>query len=500
MTKVGDQTRARGRQTVSRQRRWPRMLATGLACLMLACPTAPRAEEPQGPMRGLATGRDLLEAMNEVFDEVQRAEAAGDPVRADRLLEEMRLQLVRAREMTSVESVKSKLSWLSGLLLTARANMTPVPADPARRPRLLAQAFDEKASQATPDDLCLLLNAGDSWASSGSVDKALDSWRQALAFARPRATRETQDVAWVRQAISALEKIGQTLYDQGKTEAGLDALQEARELARQAVDTLPGDVDRADDLQAISRRLARLRQQAGQLDQAQALRQEVQALAQRQVDSRPDDPVALIALADAHFAVAEVHKVQQHPEEAMASYQASMALWRRLAAAPSTAGRDAPYQVQLSLNRMGDLHRRADRFEQGLASHLEALAIARDLAAATPQDARRQWDLSICLERVAMAQEALSRWQPALTNYLAAAELRQRLMEQDPAEREWRSDLAFTALRIGTLPEEALPLAERRRWLDRGLGLMEALRQEGRWIKSDERRRDNLLEALAEIH
>lgn len=496
MPLIREQSQARACPTPPRQGRWPRLLATGLACLALAWTTAPRAEEPQGPMRGTATGRDLLEAMGEVFDEVKRAQAAGDLARADLLLEQMRLQLVRSREMSPVESVRSTLSRLSSLLLAARADLTPLPADPARRPRLLAQAFGEKASQATPDDLCLLLDAGDGWLRSGAVDQALASWRQALTVARPHASRDAQDIPWVRQALVAQEKIGKALAAQGQTEAALEALQGARELARQALDTLPGDVDRTTDLLAIDNRMARLSEQQGQLDKAELLRQEVQALAQQLVDSRPDDPEALIALADAHYLDGELHRAQQRPEQALASHQAALALHRRLALGPS-ADRHALYQVQISLNRLGDLHREADREELGLASHLEAWAIARDMAAAEPGEPRRLWDLSVCLERIAMAQEALARWAPAVEHYRAAAELRQRLMELDPAEPEWRSDLAYTAWRIGKLPEEALPLAERRRWRDKGLGLLEALRQEGRWGRSEERRFDNLRRTLA---
>ena len=100
---------------------------------------------------------------------------------------------------------------------------------------------------------------------------------------------------------------------------------------------------------------------------------------------------------------------------ALAAYEESLAIMRKLAAAdPGNAGwqRD----VSVSLDKVGDVRLAAGDRAGALAAYEESLAIRRKLAAADPGNAGWQRDVSVSLDRSATCgwrrATGRGRWRP----------------------------------------------------------------------------------------
>ena len=91
-----------------------------------------------------------------------------------------------------------------------------------------------------------------------------------------------------------------------------------------------------------------------------------------------------------------------------------------------------------------------------------------------------QHNLSIDQDRIGDAQRAQGDLSAALKSYQASMEIRRKLAERDPGNAQWQTDLAFSCWKLSQLDTPALPKAERRALLKRGLAVLERLQQRGR--------------------
>jgi tetratricopeptide (TPR) repeat protein len=134
---------------------------------------------------------------------------------------------------------------------------------------------------------------------------------------------------------------------------------------------------------------------------------------------------------------------------ALAAYQESLAIRRKLAAAdPGNAG--GQRDVSVSLDSVGDVRLAAGDRAAALAAYEESLAISRKLAAADPGNADWQADLVISLYRVSTASDT-PRARAALREALAIAEGLARQGKLTAAQRNWPQHLSDA---LAKLPHE----------------------------------------------
>lgn len=68
----------------------------------------------------------------------------------------------------------------------------------------------------------------------------------------------------------------------------------------------------------------------------------------------------------------------------------------------------------------------------------------------------------------------------ALKSYKAGMEIARKLVEREPDNAEWQTNLAVSCWKLSQLDTPAQPKAERRALLERGLVVLEGLQQRGR--------------------
>ena len=130
--------------------------------------------------------------------------------------------------------------------------------------------------------------------------------------------------------------------------------------------------------------------------------------------------------------------------------------------------------------KIGDVQRAQGDLGGALKSFQASMEIVRKLAERDPGNAEGQRDLSISHERIGDVQRAQGDLGGALKNYQARMEIVRKLTERDPGNAEWQTDLALSYGKLSQLDTPALPKAERRALLERGLAVLEGLQQRGR--------------------
>ncbi len=107
------------------------------------------------------------------------------------------------------------------------------------------------------------------------------------------------------------------------------------------------------------------------------------------------------------------------------------------------------------LQKSGDFHGARSAFDEDLATR-------RRLAAAAPNDARRQRRLAVSLAYAGLLQLWTGNVAQALAHYREEAALTSALAGRDPSNADARRQRAVAQLRVASLvdPAEALPLAE----------------------------------------
>jgi tetratricopeptide (TPR) repeat protein len=153
---------------------------------------------------------------------------------------------------------------------------------------------------------------------------------------------------------------------------------------------------------------------------------------------------------------------------ALAAYEESLAIMRKLAAAdPGNAGwqRD----VGVGLERIGDLQLAGGDAAGALGAYGESLAIMRRLAAADPGSTLAQRNIGVALTRIGDARLAGGDRAGALAAYEESLRVARRLLVLDRGSVGWQVDLVVSLYKLSAVVDppraraalrEALALAE----------------------------------------
>ena len=150
-----------------------------------------------------------------------------------------------------------------------------------------------------------------------------------------------------------------------------------------------------------------------------------------------------------------------------------MQIRKRLAAAePDRA--DYQRDLSVSYNKLGDLQGALGQGEQALALYTQSLQIRKRLAAAEPDRADYQRDLSVSYNKLGDLQGALGQGEQALALYTQSLQIAQRLLELQPTSTVAAIDLAILLVQISHYDPD--PAARRRE----GRTILVQLRNEDR--------------------
>ncbi len=129
-------------------------------------------------------------------------------------------------------------------------------------------------------------------------------------------------------------------------------------------------------------------------------------------------------------------------------YQQAFDIAQMLAAA---APNDARAQRDLSgtYGRLGDVQLQSGQVTEALGSYQETMAISQKLAAADPSDARAQNDLSISLEKLAEVSLRLGKLEDARDYFERKRQIDVRSVQLDPHNAKFQRDLSVSYHRLG---------------------------------------------------
>jgi tetratricopeptide (TPR) repeat protein len=135
-------------------------------------------------------------------------------------------------------------------------------------------------------------------------------------------------------------------------------------------------------------------------------------------------------------------------DEALASYQESLGIFRRLLDVYGESA-EALRDLSVSLEKVGNAQRDLGQRDEALASNQESLGIRRRLLDVYGESAEALRDLSVSLNRVGNVQEDLGRRDEALAGYQESLGIRRRLLDTYGESAEALRDLSVSLNNVG---------------------------------------------------
>jgi hypothetical protein len=133
----------------------------------------------------------------------------------------------------------------------------------------------------------------------------------------------------------------------------------------------------------------------------------------------------------------------------------------------------------VSHDRIGDVLVAQGDGPGALAAYQAGLAIAAGLAKRDPANTEWQGDLSMSHMNIGNALRMFRYGPAALKSYQAGLAIAEDLTKRDPDNIQWQVDLSKFNFNLGTL-ENLLAPSTRRAHLQRGLDILQRLKQAGR--------------------
>ena len=231
------------------------------------------------------------------------------------------------------------------------------------------------------------------------------------------------------------------------------------------------------------------------------------------LDGRFDEADALLgeavqmARADAQRLKAQFRASSRQAASVLAS-QASLALTRLdrdkgvrlLVEAFEQRADDVEPETFDWLIEAGDAALADGRSARALQAYQRAQRAAQGRLVEAPGDPTWLRGLSISHERIGDVQSAQGDLGRALKSLRAGLEIARKLAERDPGNALWQTDLAFSCWKLSQLDTPALPKAERRALLERGLAVLEGLQQRGRLTPDKQTWPDLFRQALQKLN
>jgi tetratricopeptide (TPR) repeat protein len=263
----------------------------------------------------------------------------------------------------------------------------------------------------------------------GQTGSTLVSYRAALEIRERVAAADPDNADWQRDLSASHLNIGVVLQTRGDLGGALQAYRAALEIAQRLAAAEPHNAKRQRDLSA---RIGFVLEEQGDLAGALQAYRAALEIAQRFTAADPENAEWQSDLASSYSMIGWLLRKQGDYEGGERAVRASMSPDEWLAA------EDPDNLAQLEYALMEDAQR---------------------LAAADPENADRQCDLSISHRGIGRVLQTQGDLPGALRAYLASLEIAQRLAAADPDNARWQSDLSFSHYTVGGVLEAQGDLA-----------------------------------------
>jgi tetratricopeptide (TPR) repeat protein/tRNA A-37 threonylcarbamoyl transferase component Bud32 len=286
----------------------------------------------------------------------------------------------------------------------------------------------------------------------GDVAAALREFEAAAAAAAQHSADDPADHGRRRDVSVLHNRIGDARAALGDTGGALTAYRDALAIIEALVADDLASRQWRDDLAFTRARIGTTLVSRGDLPGALAELRAAHALNQQAVAEHPTEPRARRALSISHNQIGDVLGGQGHVDAALAEYAAARAIVEGLVAdAPSAMHRR---DLAVVHTKAGASQLAAGDGHAALAEYRANLAIARELAAADPDNLMWQRDLAVGYAQVGDAHRALGELDAALTGYEASLAIREALAARDPANAGAQRDLAAGLDRVGNVARD----------------------------------------------
>ena len=430
---------------------------------------------------------------------VARAEAArldGRFDEADRLLGEA-VQMARADARRLKEQFRAS-SRQAASALASQASLALTRLDRHNGVRLLVEAFEERADDVDSDTFWWLIEAGDAALADGRSARALEAYQRAQRAAQGRLVEVPGDLAWLRELSVSHSRIGNVQSAQGDLGGALKSFQAGTEIARKLAERDPGNAELQRDLVVSHVKIGEVQRAQGDLGGALKSFQAGTEIARKLTERDPGNAEWQRGLVVSHLKIGEVQSAQGDLGGAFKSFQAGMEIARKLVER-DPGNTQWQHDLSASHERIGDVQSAQGDLGGALMSYQARMEITRALAERDPSNAEWQRALSLGHGRFGDVQSAQGDLGGALKSFQAGTEIARKLTERDPGNAEWQTDLAVSCWKLSQLDTPALPKAERRALLERGLAVLEGLQQRGRLTPDKQTWPDLFRQALQKL-
>jgi tetratricopeptide (TPR) repeat protein len=288
---------------------------------------------------------------------------------------------------------------------------------------------------------------GDALRSQGEDQAAFTAYAGALSL-RTRLASEVQDPECLGELASSHGRIGEVLTERGDYDEALRRYDESLKLLERLVAREPSQSKWRRNMAAAHSKIGETRSSRG--DAAGALRsfRESERIMTELVSADPNNTRWMRELGTCKERIADILLDRGDAGNALAGYQALLKLRQRLAASD-------PYHVLWQLDLAYAYTKVADALgvtdlKQALAMRREGHALVMRVASGTDPTVDVRRALSESHLNLGASLEKLGSTGLAGTHYQAALEQAEYLAISDPANAEWRDDLAVALERLGS--------------------------------------------------
>jgi tetratricopeptide (TPR) repeat protein len=285
---------------------------------------------------------------------------------------------------------------------------------------------------------------------------------EAEALMRSLASEIPGNPGWQRDLADTYDGLGEVLQAQGRLKEALAAYRASAAIAERVASELARKQQAGTEATGRQRDLAAryvkagdvavaLSGEKGALDDALESYQASLAIDQRLAAADRDDARWQYGLLVAHEKIGDVFRVQGELEHALASYRSGQAIAEALLAAePGNLAWRRAFSV--SQIKIGDVLAFAGKSEEALASYRVSNTLAERVIierASDPSIAQWQHHLAISHDRIGSVLQAQGDLVAALREYRTSVMIAGRAGAADPANSAWQRDLGVAHEHLG---------------------------------------------------
>jgi tetratricopeptide (TPR) repeat protein len=172
------------------------------------------------------------------------------------------------------------------------------------------------------------------------------------------------------------------------------------------------------------------------------------------LDEAPGDSEARLVLAQAHTQIGGYQDLSGQLADALKTLQTALDLTARQR--PPAHAPWRYWQVVLNTHRiLGNVYLQKGDRERAMRSYRAARAIAERMSVEDPANLNWRSDLARCQARIGVTQALNGEYTAAIDAYRSAVEVYRTLRGVDPTNRKWRTNLSLTLVTMGQVQTRA---------------------------------------------